>query len=1089
MSNIQEFEQIIANILSPDNNTRNQAEQYYNNSKSNPDFCVSSLVQLLRSSQQVDVRTLSCVLLRKCITKTEDSLYPHLSPDVQQMVKIQLLEALGNETVQNIRSKLVYTVSGFVSGLIEDNEYPEFLPTIFQWAVSENTSLRRSAMGIFNQLATYLLNKGLEPYLAQIHEVLVRCLQDSDNDVKQEAFDACCSVVTVIEKSKTPGFYDCIPLMLAVLAGELNVANYQAAASCIESLIEIAVSQTSYFKQHGNQVVTAMYQIASTPQIEDSVRHLAIEFMISLCENAPSIIRKIPNFIDNLLPLCMNLMLDIEYDEQEWANTYDDNDTELSNYDVGLESLDRLALSNVSPEQVATVAFKYIPDFINNKQDWKYRHTGLMAIAQTAEGCNEQYYKYLKEIVSMNVGLFDDPHPRVRYAAIHCAAQLSTDFTGHIQANFHQMIVPALLKGMGDPIPKVQSHAATAVVNFVEDSESKVIQPYLDTLLSKLLDLLKTGRRFVQEQSLSAISAIADCAETLFIQYYDHIVPFLKEILWNATGKQDRMLRARAIECVSLVGVAVGKEKFGSDARQIMEVLIQTQQQHLETDDPQIQHLHQGYTRIAKCLGEDFLPYLNFTVPPLLKSAALEPDVKVSDVDSAGDAHEEEGVESVTLSIKGVGDKVISIRTSTLEEKHLACTCLYSYVVVLKDGMLNYIKEIADIMVPLLKFPYMEDIRSTSATIMPKLIRAIKLAVQKGTTQPQVLKGLLDYIIQHILPALKVEPEVKTAIVLTESLNECIIEVGETCLNEEQIKEACEVLKIAMLHSLARKQSIVQDLEDEDDDEEQLRLEEESAEEEQLLTAVSELVGTLMKTHKQHIFNYFLENLWDTYKVMLQGDAAQDETRIALCVICDFVEQGPSYVAHDFDYILQVLLKNAYSENPEVRQAAVYGVGACAQYGGDLFVPHVQTAIKTLYDQITREDAKSKDSSAATCNAVSAFYKCFTFRESLVGDEQKKECLKVFLKALPVEGDVIEAKIVHNNLLSLIQQNNEVVVGDMTQVLRVFAYVVDNGLVTENAQNAIVDIVHQLQNQGLLQQLLLTLTPEEQTKLSKACSK
>lgn len=56
---LQEFEQVIANILSPDNNIRNQAEQYYNSTKSNPDFCVGSLVQLLRSSQQIHVRKLS----------------------------------------------------------------------------------------------------------------------------------------------------------------------------------------------------------------------------------------------------------------------------------------------------------------------------------------------------------------------------------------------------------------------------------------------------------------------------------------------------------------------------------------------------------------------------------------------------------------------------------------------------------------------------------------------------------------------------------------------------------------------------------------------------------------------------------------------------------------------------------------------------------------------------------------------------------------------------------------------------------------------------------------------------------------------
>ena len=163
-----------------------------------------------------------------------------------------------------------------------------------------------------------------------------------------------------------------------------------------------------------------------------------------------------------------------------------------------------------------------------------------MSIAQTAEGCVDQYEGELDKIVGMNVKLLQDEHPRVRYAAIQCLAQISTDFSPTIQQNYHKTVIPALLSAMDDKVPKVQSHAATAVVNFVEESDKKDIQPYLDALLSKLLDLLKSTTRFVQEQALSSIAAVADCAEDLFIKYYDYIVPFLKEILLKAKVKGDR---------------------------------------------------------------------------------------------------------------------------------------------------------------------------------------------------------------------------------------------------------------------------------------------------------------------------------------------------------------------------------------------------------------------------------------------------------------------------------------------------------------------------------------------------------------------
>ena len=42
----------------------------------------------------------------------------------------------------------------------------------------------------------------------------------------------------------------------------------------------------------------------------------------------------------------------------------------------------------------------------------------------------------------------------------------------------------------------------------------------------------------------------------------------------NATDKSNRMLRAKAMECISLVGMAVGKEKFRDDAKQVILFVI-----------------------------------------------------------------------------------------------------------------------------------------------------------------------------------------------------------------------------------------------------------------------------------------------------------------------------------------------------------------------------------------------------------------------------------------------------------------------------------------------------------------------------------
>eukprot|EP01027_Heterolobosea_sp_BB2_P017416 GEZU01024672.1.p1 GENE.GEZU01024672.1~~GEZU01024672.1.p1 ORF type:complete len:931 (-),score=263.30 GEZU01024672.1:811-3603(-) len=856
---IQEYEQVVKNLMSPDNTVRGNAETYFNNSKAHPDFCVSSLIQLLRFSNDAQVRELSCLLVRKCIAKTEDSLYPKLSEEVKALVKKELISALESESIPTIRKKLTYAVSGLASGLLETGEYPELLPAMFNWTKSANPLHRESALLIFNQLATYLLDKGLSPYLKTLKAIFQSCLEDKESKkVRIAAITATTSVVLVLEKGPNRTlFQELISPMLSALGAALNERDSEGAQVAVESFIEIAEALPQFFKPKIIDVISAMFQIANTADLDESIRHLGMEFMITIAETAPTIVKKVPSFAQNLVPLCMNMMLDIEEDD-EWNDTMTDDDQfELTNYDVGLEALDRLALA-LGGKLVQPIVFVCITPFLNSP-DWKHRYAGLMTISQTAEGCKTQYETHLGEIVKMALALFKDPHPRVRYAAIHCTAQLSTDFSPNFQAVFHGMAVPALISAMDDEIPRVQCHAATAIVNFVEDCQHQFIEPYLDALLNKLLMLLQKGKRFVQEQTLSAISAVAGSSETLFRKYYSAIVPYLKVILTNATGQQDRMLRAKAMECVSLIGVAVGKEVFIQDAREIMDLLAKTQTSQMDPDDPQINYLLQAWARIAKCLGHDFIPYLEVVMPPLLASADIKPEVIVTDADEA-QTEDEEGMESVTLSIKGVGDKRISIRTSVLEEKALACNMLYSYVYELKEGFFPYVDQVAKIMVPLLKFAYLDEIRETAATIMPELLKSVKARIEQGGVDPSLLKQLLDYILSAMLPALKIEPEVKTATILIEGFNDCIKAVPNDMVSQQHLESATQVLGEIVLASMQRRRNLESERDEQEDEEERDQYEEELYLEEELLSMTAECIGTLIKTQSAFL-PYFAHRL------------------------------------------------------------------------------------------------------------------------------------------------------------------------------------------------------------------------------------
>ena len=72
---------------------------------------------------------------------------------------------------------------------------------------------------------------------------------------------------------------------------------------------------------------------------------------------------------------------------------------------------------------------------------------------------------------------------------------------------------------------------------------------------------LERGGKLVLEQVVTTIATVADTAEEKFLHYYDRFMPNLKYIMQNALSSDYRMLRGKTIECISLIGLAVGKEK------------------------------------------------------------------------------------------------------------------------------------------------------------------------------------------------------------------------------------------------------------------------------------------------------------------------------------------------------------------------------------------------------------------------------------------------------------------------------------------------------------------------------------------------
>ena len=214
------------------------------------------------------------------------------------------------------------------------------------------------------------------------------------------------------------------------------------------------------------QVLEAMRQIAAVPQLDDDTRHLAMELILTVIEAKPGMVRKkMPMLVDATFQIGLQWMLEMEEDSP-WSITGTE-DVELTSYEFGMECMDRLSLK-IGGKTLLPIAFgTYIPQYLQ-RQDWQGRHAALMVISQISEGCRKAIGGQLGQVVDMVIKFFQDPHPRVRYAAINCLGQMASDFSPDFQNEFHQILMPALTAVMDDPSPQVQGHGASCVINFAE---------------------------------------------------------------------------------------------------------------------------------------------------------------------------------------------------------------------------------------------------------------------------------------------------------------------------------------------------------------------------------------------------------------------------------------------------------------------------------------------------------------------------------------------------------------------------------------------------------------------------------------------
>ncbi|KAF2018443.1 ARM repeat-containing protein [Aaosphaeria arxii CBS 175.79] len=1074
---------LLKGLESRDNVERTAAEEQLNKDwvGERPDVLLMGLTEQIALAQESSTRIFAAVLFRRQSSKprkdangqTRD-LFLTLQQAERDAIRAKLLQCLSTENDGTVRGKIADAIAELGRQHTDESvPWPELLGALFAASQSSDAGQRDTAFRIFSTTPG-IIEK-------QHEDVVINAFKggfgDSDTTVRISAVEAFASFFRSITKKAQPKYFALVPDVLNILPPIKESRDGNLLTKALISLIDLAEVAPKMFKPLFNSLVQFSVSVIQDKELDETPRQNALELMATFADVAPQMCRKDPNYTNDMVTQCLSLMTDVGEDDddaEEWNASEDvqlDADESDSNHVAGEQCMDRLA-NKLGGQSILPPTFSWLPRMMTSSA-WRDRHAALMAISAISEGCRELMIGELDKVLDLVLPALRDPHPRVRWAGCNAVGQMSTDFAGTMQEKYHQVVLPNIIPVLESAEPRVQAHAAAALVNFCEEAEKHVLEPYLDNLLNHLLMLLQSPKRFVQEQALSTIATVADSAEAAFSTYYATLMPLLFNVLKEEQSKEYRLLRAKAMECATLIALAVGKERMGDDALGLVQLLGHIQNNVQDADDPQASYLLHCWGRMCRVLGQEFVPYLPAVIPPLTELAGAKADIQLlDDEDQVAQIQDEEGWELVPL--KG---KVIGIKTSTLDDKNMAIELIVIYAQVLEASFEPYVNDIMDkIALPGLAFFFHDPVRVASAKCVPQLLNAYKKAHGPESTQ---LGQLWERTVERVLEVLSTEPAIDTLAEMYQCFYECVEVLGRNSLTSTHmatfIESARSVLKDYQERVKERMEEQAENEDGEEVSEETLYAIEDD---QNLLSDMNKAFHTIFKNMGTAFLPHW-EGLMEYYKAAVVN---QDPTQRqwAICIFDDVLEFcGPQSWAYS-SHIIQPLIDGMQDDVPANRQAAVYGVGVAAHKGGEAYSEFAAASLQMLFQVCQRPTARDDDDVFATENACASIAKILHYNSSKVQNWQ--DIANAWFETLPVTNDEEAAPYAYAFLAQLIDQQNPTVINQAAKAFQYVAQALEAETLQGQTANRVVAATKALvQATGVdLAQVAGTLTPEQQ---------
>lgn len=470
---------------------------------------------------------------------------------------------------------------------------------------------------------------------------------------------------TVHDEPSLQLLQEAIPQMVVVLKQAVTEGDEVRTTQAFGVFQILLGCEFTVLNRYFGDLVQFMINLAAQQTLDEDARTQALSFLMH-CIMYRKLKMQALRVGDQITQTCLEIACELR-DASE-----DDDDVTTARAALGL--LDVMATS-LPPSQVVAPLLHSLGPYVNSP-DPDRRQAGIMALGMCVEGAPEFINTQLKEILPVIMRLIDDSDAKVQRAAMEGVMRLAEELPEELGKE-HQKLMPTLVKQMDIAAKHMSSPndkqnldiirtSVTCIAVIVEGLEPEDIKPYLSELILRLSKLVSGNIFKLKLAAISAIGAIAACAEEEFQKYFVETITSL----WQYVGIQDSTrgleyvgikdstedqfhLRSLTCDAMANMALAVGPELF----QHCVQPLMQATAQALLLDHPQLTETSfLFWAKMAKVYKNEFKPFLEDVKEALFKS--LEAEKALVDADPG---EETEDLADKTITIGGKKIKISAL--------------------------------------------------------------------------------------------------------------------------------------------------------------------------------------------------------------------------------------------------------------------------------------------------------------------------------------------------------------------------------------------------------------------------------------------